>query len=168
MNKTLIDNSENLKMVNTLNACISDPSINTIRIATGYWDIPGMALLADKLREFLNREDAKLKIIIGKDPYVYANMLKKIKIAKPNYPADFIRTDINSIADNLVDSYKESFQLLLNNCKGDNPKIDIHIFRTDENDERQFFHSKCYIFTHRVPSHQDPDLTAEEVLKNNR
>lgn len=156
MNKTLIDNSGNLKMVNTLNACISDPSINTIRIATGYWDIPGMALLSDKLREFLNREDAKLKIIIGKDPYVYANMLKKIKIAKPNYPADFIRTDINSIADNLVDSYKESFQLLLNNCKGDNPKIDIHIFRTDENDERQFFHSKCYIFTHRVPSHQDP------------
>ena len=59
MNKTLIDNSENLKMVNTLNACIADPNINAIRIATGYWDIPGLALLADKLQEFLCRDNAK-------------------------------------------------------------------------------------------------------------
>lgn len=147
MNKTLIDNSENLKMVSALSACIADTSINTIRIATGYWDIPGMALLADSLRDFLSRDGSKLRIIIGKDPYVYANMLKNIKIAKPNYPADFIRTDIDSIAENLIDEYKDTFKLLLDNCQGDHPKIDIHIFKTDENDARQFFHSKCYIFT---------------------
>lgn len=167
MNKTLIDNSENLKMVNTLNACIADPNINAIRIATGYWDIPGLALLADKLQEFLCRDNAKLKIIIGKDPYVYANMLKKIKIAKPNYPADFIRTDIDSIAVNLIDNYRESFQILLDNCTCDNPKIDIHIFKTDENDERQFLHSKCYIFTHRELSKHDPSQLIDKGSEYN-
>lgn len=44
---TLLDNSENLKMVDTLRKCISDKDVNIIRIATGYWDIPGMALLKD-------------------------------------------------------------------------------------------------------------------------
>lgn len=54
MNKTLIDNSENLKMVDKLGECIDDINVNTIRIATGYWDIPGMALIADKLKNSLN------------------------------------------------------------------------------------------------------------------
>ena len=51
---TLLDNSENLKMVDTLRKCISDKDINIIRIATGYWDIPGMALLKDELKEYLD------------------------------------------------------------------------------------------------------------------
>ena len=53
---TLLDNSENLKMVDTLRKCIADKDINIIRIATGYWDIPGMALLKDELKEYLDRE----------------------------------------------------------------------------------------------------------------
>ena len=74
---TLLDNSENLKMVDTLRKCISDKDINIIRIATGYWDIPGMALLKDELKEYLDREGTVLKLLIGKDPYVYANMVKE-------------------------------------------------------------------------------------------
>lgn len=76
MNKTLIDNSENLKMVDKLKECFSDSCINTVRIATGYWDIPGMALLIDSLKAFVQRDGAKIKLIIGKDPYVYANMMQ--------------------------------------------------------------------------------------------
>lgn len=156
MNKTLIDNSENLKMVDKLGECIDDTNINTIRIATGYWDIPGMALIADKLKNFLSRDNAKLKIIIGKDPYVYTYELKAPKYKDKSYPKDYIRTDIDGLAENLKDEYREAFQLLMDNCKGDNPKIDIHIFKTNDEDERQFFHSKCYIFTHREPSAVDP------------
>ena len=60
MNKTLIDNSANLKMVSVLRECISMPEMDTIRIATGYWDIPGTALVVNELQEFLNREGTKL------------------------------------------------------------------------------------------------------------
>lgn len=147
MNKTLIDNSENLKMVEKLKECINEKDINTIRIATGYWDIPGFALLADSLKTFLSRKGAKLRMIIGKDPNVSATTLKVKPVMDPSYPGDFIKADINSLGDNIVDEYKDAFQLLLDNCQGDYPKIDIHIYKTDENDEKQFFHSKCYIFT---------------------
>ena len=44
---TLIDNSEQLKLVDTLNKIISESEINEICIATGYWDLKGMALYDD-------------------------------------------------------------------------------------------------------------------------
>lgn len=162
MNKTLIDNSENLKMVDKLGECIDDTRINTIRIATGYWDIPGMALIADKLKSFLSRDNAKLKIIIGKDPYVYTNILKVPEFKDKSYPKDYIRADFDKIGNNLKDEYREAFQLLLDDCKDkeEDSKIQIRIFKTNENDENQFFHSKCYIFT----SDDDDDKDMYAIL----
>lgn len=147
MNKTLIDNSVNLKMVDKLKECFSDSCINTVRIATGYWDIPGMALLIDSLKAFVQRDGAKIKLIIGKDPYVYANMMQLPKYKDKHYPEDFIRVGMDELADNLKEEYRDTLQFLLDNCKGEQPKIDIHIYKTNNQDERQFFHSKCYIFT---------------------
>ncbi len=169
MNKTLIDNSENLLMVNAFKECISNPEINTIRIATGYWDIPGMALVVDELTAFLQRPDSKLKLLIGKDPYVYAKLLKEPKFKdSKNYPQDFIKTSINDLADNLKEEYRNVIDLLLKFCDNDaihhydaplvcktevmydeedKPKIEIHILEDDETGEKQFLHSKCYIFT---------------------
>lgn len=157
MNKTLIDNSENLKMVDKLSECIDDTNINTIRIATGYWDIPGMALIADKLKNFLSRNNAKLKIIIGKDPYVYTSVLKVPEFKDKSYPRDYIRADFDKIGNNLKDEYREAFQLLLDYCKDDedDSKIQIRIFKTNEDDENQFFHSKCYIFTSNDDDEKD-------------
>ncbi len=134
-------------MVDTLRKCIKDTDINIIRIATGYWDIPGMALLKDELKEYLDREGTVLKLLIGKDPYVYANMVKEPKYATKHYPDGFIRTNIDELADNLLDEYKDTLNLLLDHCKGDNPKFQIHIYKKDEDDNGQFMHSKCYIFT---------------------
>lgn len=162
MNKTLIDNSENLKMVDKLGECIDDINVNTIRIATGYWDIPGMALIADKLKKFLERKNAKLKIIIGKDPYVYTNVLKVPEFKDKSYPKDYIRADFDRIGNNLKDEYREAFQLLLDYCleNEDNSRIQIRVFKTNENDESQFFHSKCYIFT----SDDDDDKDMYAIL----
>ena len=43
MNNTLIDNSsEQLSMLHTLKECFALQNITTVKIATGYWDIPGM------------------------------------------------------------------------------------------------------------------------------
>lgn len=165
MNKTLIDNTEGLMMVDKLNECISDKEINTIRIATGYWDIPGMALLINNLKSFIQREDAKIKLIIGKDPYVYANMVREPKYQDKNYPQDFIRIGMDDLADQLTDDYKEAFRFLLDNCQGKDPKFDIHIYE-DRNDENRFFHSKCYIFSHRGPSTADPTVLKDKSALN--
>lgn len=43
--RTLIDNSSaDLSMSQTLKECITKEGIQVIRIATGYWDMKGMAL----------------------------------------------------------------------------------------------------------------------------
>ena len=147
INKILIDNSANLKMVNTLRECISTSGTDTIRIATGYWDVPGTALVVGELKTFLEKEGSKLKLLIGKDPYVYAKMLKEPKFVGKNYPEEFIRTSIDDLAENLLDEYKEVINMLLKYCDKDNRKIEIRIFKKNEDDESQFLHSKCYIFT---------------------
>ena len=46
MQNTLIDNSsEELKLSTILKQCFTNPNISEIKIATGYWDLPGMVLL---------------------------------------------------------------------------------------------------------------------------
>lgn len=144
---TLLDNSENLKMVDTLRKCISDKDVNIIRIATGYWDIPGMALLKDELKDYLDREGTILKLLIGKDPYVYADMVKQPKYAAQSYPDGFIKTGIDELADNLKDQYRDTLSVLLKHCSGVSPKFQIHIYKNKVDDCSQFMHSKCYIFT---------------------
>lgn len=146
MNNTLIDNSTDaLSMTATLKKCLATDGINTVSIATGYWDIPGLAILQKDLRSFLEKEGTQLRILIGKDPYVYASQMKSPKYKDANYPQDFIRTDINEL--NVIDKYKEAVRLLLDFCtEYDNSKIQIRVFRKNENDETQFLHSKCYIF----------------------
>ena len=79
MTNTLIDNSDSLKLVNTIKEILKDPKINQIDIATGYWDIPGTSKLADELDTFLEREGTKLRILIGKDPYLFVKYNKNPK-----------------------------------------------------------------------------------------
>jgi superfamily II DNA/RNA helicase len=133
-------------MLRYLRDCISAPDICTIRIATGYWDIPGLSLVKDELCAFLTHEHSQLKLLIGKDPYVYAKMVKEPKYANQSYPEGFIRTGIEELAGNLTEEYKDALQLLQTYCTGSTPKIQIHIFKNAE-DESQFLHSKCYIFS---------------------
>lgn len=145
MQNTLIDNSEQLQMQQTLRDCFSIEGLQIVRIATGYWDLPGMALILEQLRTFLQKEGTKLQLLIGKDPYIYANQVVNPKYKDKKYPDDFIRTDIEELdlADELS---KQVVKLLLEFCKGDAPKFEIRIYKKDENDEAQFLHSKCYIF----------------------
>jgi len=145
MQNTLIDNSELLKMQQALHDCFTMPNLHTVRIATGYWDMPGLALLLDELRAFLSKDGTKLQLLIGKDPYIYANQLQEPKYKGKNYPNDYIRTDIEQL--NPADRQcKDAIELLMTYCQGDDPKFDIHIYKRDINDESQFLHSKCYIF----------------------
>lgn len=150
MHSTLIDNSENLKLVDTLKKLISIPDITHIDIATGYWDIPGTQLIAAELRAFLERSaDTRMRILIGKDPYLFAQYSADAKYKNADYPQDFIKTDLADLK--VKSEYIPAVQLLLNFCEEqheglNDPKIEIRIFRgVSEDDKRQFFHSKCYI-----------------------
>lgn len=146
MQNTLIDNSsEELKLSTILKQCFINPNINEIKIATGYWDLPGMVLIYDELKSFLEREDTIFQLLIGKDPRIAVSQQEKIKIKDPSYPKDFIKTDIQNLE--LKSEYQKIVKLLLNYCTDDeNSKIQVRVFRKNENEETQFLHSKCYIF----------------------
>lgn len=149
MQNTLLDNSSDLLcMGNALRQCIKDPDVNMIRIATGFWDIPGTAVVADELREFLKRDGARLCLLIGKDPYVYSHMLSNPKYKGLKYPDDFLRVGLDELVKELKDEYREVLELLLDYCGGEHPKIHIRIYKREQAEECQFLHSKCYIFSH--------------------
>lgn len=144
MHNNLIDNSSTtLSMQSYLKECILDEDIDKIQIATGYWDIPGMALVLDELKSFLDRKETSLELLIGKDPYVYTSLLVKPKYKDANFPSDFIKTDIHDLE--IKDEYKDVINLLLKYC--DNGKIQIRIYSKNEKNEEEFLHSKCYIFS---------------------
>ena len=79
---TLLDNSPNFHLVDKLRQLITVAEVNDILIATGYWDIPGTALIAQELSCFLAREGTSVKLLIGKDPVVFAHQLDALK--RPN------------------------------------------------------------------------------------
>lgn len=53
LSNTLIDNStDQLTMVSYLKKLIGDSDCQVIKIATGYWDLKGMALLLEELKDY--------------------------------------------------------------------------------------------------------------------
>lgn len=146
MNNTLIDNSgQRFMMVDTLKACITDPQCTEIKIATGYWDIPGMVLLYNELGEFLERAHTTLQLLIGSDPIVRAYQLQH-PLVDANFPKDYIKRDIRELK--VKEEYVSVVKLLLRFCHEENEqsKIKIRLYKRDEKGDAHFLHAKCYIF----------------------
>ncbi len=147
MNNTLLDNSEErFTMLNALKQCLRNTSCNDIRIATGYWDLPAICLISEELRMFLDKDNSSLKLLIGSDPIVKAYQLQN-PIVDAKFPEDYIKRDINELK--ISDEYISAVKLLLDFCKDEEAesKLQIRIYKRNENDEAQFFHAKCYIFS---------------------
>ena len=144
MHNNLIDNSSvSLSMQTYIKRCILAEGIDKIQIATGYWDIPGMTLVLNELKSFLEREETSFELLIGKDPYVYTSMIKNPKYKDATYPYDFIRTDIHDLE--IKEEYEDVIKLLLK--YGGSSKIQIRIYTKNSKEEDEFLHSKCYIFS---------------------
>ena len=141
----LIDNAaDSTTLSEVLRGCLRDERFTTLHIATGYWDLPGMTLLVSELEAFLQREGTHIELLIGKDPYVYASMVKKPKYKDATYPDDFIHTDLTDLE--VTEQHVRALALLLTHCPGE--RINVHLYRgTDAEGHEQFLHSKCYIFT---------------------
>lgn len=144
---TLIDNSnKQLKLVSVLTDLIGVPECDTIKIATGYWDIPGTALVLDALRAFLSRSGTKVQMLIGTDPVVRASQQKNPRYKNAHLQKDYLRCDLQHLE--VRDEYVATVQLLKEHCKESfaDSKIQIKLCETDDKGVAQFFHAKCYIF----------------------
>ena len=145
MTNTLIDNTDHLKMVDRIRKCIADERCTVIKIATGYWDIPGTALLLSELKDFLKKEGTKLQLMIGSDPIARVEQLKR-PIANARFPQDYIKRNLHELE--VKEKYVDTVALLQKYCKRDEveSKLQIRLYKTDDEGNAQFFHAKCYIF----------------------
>lgn len=143
----LIDNScEGLCMVNKLHQILSsDSNFYHVKIATGYWDLPGMKLIYDDLKAFLDR-GGKLSLMIGQEPQLRSYQLRDDLTDEETrkFPDFYIKQDI----DKLSDEYVDVARLLLDYCNTeDEEKSQVQVRVYGQNLEpKQFLHSKCYIF----------------------
>ncbi len=146
---TLLDNTPELKVVDKIKEVITKHDIKKIMIASGYWDLPGTALIVKELKALLGKDGTNIKLLIGKDPSIYYSQLEKDpKYVKKNYPGDYFTVDINSLE--VKEEYQAAVKFLIDYSKATNsdgsPKLEIHKFNKEAG-EVQFLHSKCYIFT---------------------
>ena len=151
---TLIDNSKDFMLVDYLHDIIQSGDCNHIRIATGYWDLPGMKLLEDVLKDFLGN-GGRLDILIGQEPELRTYQLRKDLTPEERFPDFYIQRDINK----LNEDYVGVAQLLLDNINPDDEdvsKIRIRVYGQDTK-EKHFLHAKCYIFTGSNLHSQWPD-----------
>lgn len=141
----LVDNSKpSLQMVGLLKKLIANPNCNRIRIATGYWDLPGTNLIYDELKGFLER-GGRLDILIGQEPMLFPYQRCDLPEGE-KFPDFFIRQDLEK----LKDEYQAVGQLLVDNVNFEDEKnspVRIHVYGQEGDDEDQFLHAKCYILT---------------------
>lgn len=146
MNNTLIDNSENLRMADKLRELILNPNCKIIKIATGFWDIPGLSLVEKQLREFLSKEGTELRLLIGSDPIVKAYQVNNPILKNSQFPEDYIKRELSVL--DVKKDYIDSVRLILDFCQEieSDSKFKIRIYRTNDNGDAQFLHAKCYVF----------------------
>ena len=146
-NSLLLDNSSDaLNMVNAISVLASHPSCRTIKIATGYWDIPGTALVLDKLKDFLQKDGTQIQLLIGADPAVRINQLKNPLHKDAKFPQDYIKRDVQQLE--VKDEYVDVARFIKEYCKEEEAesKLQIRLYQKDDDGNVQFFHAKCYIF----------------------
>lgn len=140
---TLLDNTEHFKVVGKIKQLIKESDVNQILIATGFWDIPGTMLISEELDDFLKRDGKSIKLLIGKDPTVFAYQLKELNRQDLKKTSDAIKICLLELQPQ--PKYDLAVKLLKHYCDGEHPKFCIHIFDNPD-DTSQFFHSKCWIF----------------------
>lgn len=151
-------------MRDKLRDIIGSGKYNHIRIATGYWDLPGTALVYDQLKTFLEG-GGRLDIMIGQEPQLRSYQLQAPEPDQQQFPDFYLQRDINR----LTDDYRPVAELIQQFCNvrkyehlvadnrfkecGDEPEetqedsqIQIRLFGQKDPMHKQFLHAKCYIF----------------------
>lgn len=138
MNNTLIDNSNKFRFVEYFRELLTDRKCSELKIATGYWDLPGTKLVFKELMDFLNR-GGKFDLLLGQEPMMRSYMMdENATDDEPKFPDFYLKRDV----DLLRDDYREVAQLLAEYI--DKGQIRVHVFGQGE--KKRFLHAKCYIF----------------------
>lgn len=126
----IIDNKRK-KLIDVL----VDSAVNKdeLAIATGYWDLPGTALLAKQLRNF-----SKIRLLIGQNP-IAPRHLSRLNINGPE--VDFPEKDFSYDLENLPDTpdLRETIKVIKKLF--DSGILEVKIYRGN------FLHAKTYIFS---------------------
>lgn len=134
----LIDNSApEYHLGNTLKKLLLSPNFTQVSIATGYWDLPGMVMIYDELKTFLERGGTTFRLLLGEEPSVRAYQVKNPAKQDPDFPGKYLKKDLEEL------QLKDEFQKiadLLGKYISDKNKLDIKVYR------KNFLHAKCYIF----------------------
>jgi len=163
MNNTLLDNSVKFLMRDILRQFIGSGKYNHICIATGYWDLPGTALVYDQLKTFLEA-GGRLDILLGQEPQLRSYQTNAPEPDTERFPDFYLQRDINL----LTDEYRPTAELIQQFCnvhkyeklanevsmdnqgeeveEQDDSQIQIRIFGQKDPAHKQFLHAKCYIF----------------------
>lgn len=134
----LIDNSSgDYQLGSTLKILVANKSFTQISIATGYWDLPGMVMIYDELKTFLERDNTTFRLLLGEEPSVRAYQVKNPATQDPNFPEKYLKKDLEDLQ--LKDEFQKVAGLLGKyiNQKG---KLEIKVYK------KNFLHAKCYIF----------------------
>ena len=149
---TLLDNSENFRMVDYLNTLITDEDCKEICIATGYWDLKGTKLVYESLMNFFER-GGKLRLLIGEEPLIRMSQFHDNHPTLEKFPDFYIQHDINQ----LTEEYLPVAQMLVDNTTFDmsmdssNSQIQIRVYG-QQGENKKFLHAKCYILKGDVGS----------------
>lgn len=163
MNNTLLDNSAKFLMRDILQQFIGSGKYNHICIATGYWDLPGTALVYDQLKTFLEA-GGRLDILLGQEPQLRSYQTHAPEPDAERFPDFYLQRDIILLTDEYrpiaeliqqycnVHKYENATNEALLNNQGegvevqDDSQIQIRIFGQKDPAHKQFLHAKCYIF----------------------
>ena len=148
MNNTLLDNSTDFRMVRYIKDLLNNPQCTELKIATGYWDLPGTKLVFDELKSFFDR-GGKFDLLIGQEPMLRSYMMTE-EAAKVTFPDFYLQRDVDKVRD----EYKEVVQLLadhINSNDEDKAQLRVHVY--GQREPKQFLHAKCYIFLGRGFAH---------------
>ena len=94
MDNTLIDNSADFKLVEYLKEMLNSEAYTELRIATGYWDLPGTKLIYKELDAFFAR-GGKLDLLIGQEPQLRSYQMRSDLSPEEKFPDFYIQRDIS-------------------------------------------------------------------------
>lgn len=112
------------------------PNFNTLRIATGYWDLPGTLELIDEIQDYRH-----IELLIGQEPL--ANYLQKkynISFSEDQmFPDRYVSSDLEDYgASEEINGLRETAKKLVELIK--QQRLEVKVFRKPR------LHAKAYIF----------------------
>lgn len=131
MNNTLLDNSEKFFVRDILRQFIGSGKYTHICIATGYWDLPGTALLYEPLKTFLEA-GGRLDILIGQEPLLRSYQTRAPEQDTERFHDFYLARDINL----LTDEYRPTAELIQRFCNvSTDDNVSTRSNRMDEDEE---------------------------------